>query len=532
MSDPAKLYAQLTKAFEQRAWLKVKELVVRMLPFAPGHPAIHYMAGVACMELQEPQAAAECLRKATLLEPSQVGFQVQFAKALTLASRNREAREAADRALALSPRDPATLDTLGVVYTQVGAHAIAADVFRQAAALAPRHAPFRFNLATSLVATGEVAAAEAELEACVALDPRHWRAHVTLAQLRRQTPEDNHVARLESLLRELGSPPPSSASMFLHMALAKEYEDLGQYSTSFDHLAAGKAAGAAELGYSSRRDEEMFAALIEGFEASGPSAEGQAVRGDPTEEPIFIIGMPRSGTTLVERIVSSHPDVFPAGEMLNFAMAVKRLSQSRSPALVDADVIRRACRADLSRLGEIYLGSTRPRTGHTARFVDKLPHNFLYAGFIANALPNAKIVCLRRDPMDTCLSNFRQLFGIRSPFFDYSFDLLDTGRYYVLFDRLMAHWQRVLPGRILEIRYEDLVDSQEASSRRLLEFCGLSWHEACLRFEDNATPVATASAVQVRAPIYRSSLQRWKKYGEKLHGLRDLLTQAGITVDA
>src|SRR5690606_11755978 len=136
-------------------------------------------------------------------------------------------------------------------------------------------------------------------------------------------------------------------------------------------------------------------------------------------------------------------------------------------------------------LGASYIDNTRPGTGHTPRFVDKLPHNFLYLGHIARALPNAKIVCLRRDPLDTFLSNFRQLFGLNTPFYDYSFDILDIGRYYVLFDRLMAHWQHVLPGRILEVRYETLVDAQEECTRQLLDFCGLPWEDACLRFEEN-----------------------------------------------
>jgi hypothetical protein len=212
-------------------------------------------------------------------------------------------------------------------------------------------------------------------------------------------------------------------------------------------------------------------------------------------------------------------------------MSVKQLSGSRSPALVDTDTVMRTRDANLGGLGEMYLASTRPLTGKKPRFVDKLPHNFLYAGYIANALPNARIICLRRDPMDTCLSNFRQLFSEKSPFYDYSFDLLDIGRYYVLFHQLMAHWQRVLPGRILQINYEELVESQELSSRRLLEFCGVSWRDECLRFEANSAPVATASAVQVRAPIYRSSLKRWKRYGEQLDGLRDLLLEAGIELD-
>jgi hypothetical protein len=185
---------------------------------------------------------------------------------------------------------------------------------------------------------------------------------------------------------------------------------------------------------------------------------------------------------------------------------------------------------DWRRLGEAYLSSTRPATGHKPHFIDKLPHNFLYAGFIANALPNAKIVCLRRNPMDTCLSNFRQLFAPKSPYFDYSFDLLDTGRYYLLFNRLMAHWQRVFPRRILEMDYETLIDTQEACSRQLLEFCGLAWDDTCMHFENNPTPVATASAVQVRAPIYRSALKRWKKYEQQLGELRRLLSDGGVEI--
>ena len=146
------------------------------------------------------------------------------------------------------------------------------------------------------------------------------------------------------------------------------------------------------------------------------------------------------------------------------------------------------------------------------------------------ALPNAKIICLRRNAMDTCLSNFRQLFAQTSPYYDYSFDLMDTGRYYLLFEQLMVHWRQAIPGRILEIDYESIVDDQEGSTRRLLDFCGLPWDDACMRFQDNQAPVATASATQVRAPIYRSALQRWKRYETQLGGLRELLENAGIAV--
>jgi hypothetical protein len=212
-------------------------------------------------------------------------------------------------------------------------------------------------------------------------------------------------------------------------------------------------------------------------------------------------------------------------------VTLKRLSGIGTPPLFDPATVRGARDVDREALGAGYLASTRPLSGKTPRFIDKLPHNFLYAGFIAQALPDAKIICLRRHPLDTCVGNFRQGFGQASPFHDYAFDLLDIGRYYVLFDRLMAHWQRVFPGRIMEMRYETIVDAQEDSSRRLLEFCDLPWHEACLRFEENKAPVSSASAVQVRSPIHRSGIGRWKRYEPQLVELKALLRDAGIVVD-
>jgi hypothetical protein len=194
--------------------------------------------------------------------------------------------------------------------------------------------------------------------------------------------------------------------------------------------------------------------------------------------------------------------------------------------------MRKASGVDWASLGQRYIEATRPLTGRQPRFTDKLPHNFLYAGYIANALPRARLVLVRRNPMDTCLGNFRQLFALGSPNYDYSFDLLDIGRYYLMFDRLMAFWRESLPGRILEVRYEDVVEAQEATTRRLLDFCGLPWDDACLAFHGNQAPVATASAVQVREPIHRRRLQRWKHFEPQLAELRALLEAGGIDVEA
>jgi hypothetical protein len=185
-------------------------------------------------------------------------------------------------------------------------------------------------------------------------------------------------------------------------------------------------------------------------------------------------------------------------------------------------------RLDWRRLGDDYIASTRAFTGALPRFTDKLPHNFLYLGYIASALPEAKLICVRRHPLDTCLSNYRQLFAPESPYFDYSYDLLDIGHYYILFDRLMAHWKAAFPDRILEVRYEALVTEQERNSRAIIAHCGLQWDDACLAFEKNATPVSTASAVQVRAPMYTSALGRWRRHESRLGPLRAMLEDAGI----
>ena len=521
MFDPADLFRELTIAFNQRAWPAAQALAARLISIAPPHPTVHYIAGVASMEMRQLQSAVSHLHRASELAPDRADVLSQLAKSLALANRLPEARGAADRAIELSSGNPGVFDTLGVIYSQLNAQNEATVAFRRAVALDPATPSYRFNLATALLATGEIDAAEIQLEACIGMSPCHWKAHLALAQQRKQSAASNHVERLRSLLQAHGSDP--EAQTYLHMALAKEEEDCGNYVSAFSHYTRGKYAAGARRNYHPAEDEKLFEAIMQQSFATNGSIEGCE-----SAEPVFVMGMPRSGTTLVDRILSNHAEVHSAGELLNFGITLKRLSGSHSPMLLDAETIQRAGQPDWRALGEQYLSSTRPATGRTPRFIDKLPHNFLYAGWIARALPNAKIICLRRDPLDTCLSNFRQLFAWQSPHFGYSFNLLDTGRYYALFDRLMAHWSTILSGRILEVRYEDLVSNQEAVTRLMLDFCGLAWDEHCLQFERNAAPVNTASLVQVRSPIYRGAIGRWRRYGPQLTELRTVLEGAGV----
>jgi hypothetical protein len=245
-----------------------------------------------------------------------------------------------------------------------------------------------------------------------------------------------------------------------------------------------------------------------------------------------VIGMPRTGTTLVDRILASHPDVESVGELQALPIAVKAASQTRSRNVLDPETIMAAAKSDAGAIGFDYLARTADhRRTPASRFVDKFPGNVFYAGIAARTMPNAAIICLRRNPMDTVLANFRNLFATGSRYYDYSYDLLDIAAYYARFDRLMTFWRKALPGRILELSYEALIEDQQGETRRLLQHCGLDWSDQCLDFHSYAGAVSTPSAAQVRRPIYRDSVGRWQKHATALAPVRDYLEARGIAVD-
>lgn len=496
----------------------------------PVHADAHFLIGIIAAERNEITKAVEWIRKAIALDGEQTEYHAHLGRCLVMLKRDRKAVAAADEAARLGPADALTLDTIGCVYSYTGQHETAVGLFRQAVSLKPDDPTFQFNLGASLRFLGHFNAAATAYENAIGASPRFYRAHWALSTLGKQAPDKNHIKRLEQLLPSCAS--NADAQLYLHHALAKEFDDLDKYDQAFAHLAAGNHAKSQQLRYSIDDDARIFGALRKLFDAEACAAANRADSGgDPTDEPIFIVGMPRTGTTLAERILSSHSEVYSAGELQNFGLVLKQAARTSSRLILDPKTIRRAMRMDFAAQGTNYLKSTRPATGHTRHFIDKMPTNFFYIGFIHQCLPNAKIICLRRNPMDTCLSNFRQLFALNfGPYYDYAYDIMDTGRYYVLFHRLMEHWRRVLPGKVLELQYEKIVADQEAESRRLIEFCGLEWEDACLDFERNPAAVATASAAQVREPIYKTAVGRWKRYEQQLLPLRELFEAENIPI--
>ena len=510
------------RALNRRDYRLAHELCLKTLAAEPNHADALFLLGVIAAEHRNFGKAVEIIDRALALAPRKAEYWAQRGRCLLSLQRPREAFEAAQHALELEPHDALTLDTIGVVMTRAGAHAEATEPFRRAVARDAKQAPYHYNLGASLQFIGELRAAEAEYRQALRIDATYTRAWSSLAQVARAPLTADEIVALERALEE----PTIDADAELHLchALAKQHEDEGRYAEAFRLLERGKRRKAATLGYRFTDDEASFQAAAQ--LPAALAARGGA--GHESREPIFIVGMPRTGTTLVERILSSHPDVFSAGELTNFGLVLKRAAATPSNRVLDAETLAAGARCDFAAVGAAYVESTRPRTGHKQRFIDKMPLNFFYAPLLRRCLPNAKIICLRRNPLDTCLSNYRQLFATSFSYYNYAYDLIDTGRYYAAFHALTTLWRETLGENYLEIRYEDVVDDTEREARRLVDFCELPWDSRCLAFQDNAAPVATASSAQVRQPIYRSSLERWRHYQRELEPLRELLAAAEV----
>lgn len=429
------------------------------------------------------------------------------ARVALLKQDQERARERALAACRLGTDDPHIANQLGVALSRTGRHAEAVGPFSQAVAGVPDNPDYRYNYGVALEFVGDLAGAERELRALVALQPGHARGWVSLVQLAAQ-PDPGWDAQLEALFE--GSQDAETRLMTGH-ALARLAETREEWDAALQWLDRAKAAKAREVAHERGQAEALVDAAI----ASGRAGNfGPLPQGD--ERPIFITGMPRSGTTLVERIISSHPRVTALGELSDFAILLKRQLKTPGPLVLEPAVLAAAsAESDLSVVGSAYLDRAEQLAGDAPHFIDKMPFNAFLVPAILRALPGARVICLRRSPFDVLFANYRQLFATGFSYYSYAYDFADTAHFVAGFERMAAAFEATLPaGRFLPVRYEDVIADQRGQTERLLEFCGLPWDNACMEFHRNAQPVATASAVQVRSPIYSSSVQKWRRYGE------------------
>lgn len=412
--------------------------------------------------------------------------------------------------------DPTALQAAGEIFLANGRFLDALRVYRRAADLAPDAPGALYNLAAALVAVGELAEAEAAFDRVIALDPSDADAFYNRSILRRWTVDENHVAALEAGVGRARGP---AAEVALCYALAKELEDLGDHAASWSWLRRGADRRRSLLSYRVDSDVRTMALLEEVFTAE---VMAQAPATDPATGPVFVLGLPRSGTTLVDRILCAHSDVASLGEIPDLALTVV---QAAGPAPDRDALVRQSVGGAGAALGEAYRRRIADYGASAPFLIDKTPANYLYIGLIALSMPTARIVHVRRDPMDNGYALYKTLFRTGCP---YAYSLSDLAEYIGAYRRLMEHWRRVLPGRLIEIDYEAIVADQERQSRRLVDAVGLDWQDRCLAFHANPAPAATASAAQVRRPIYSDSVQLWRRYETQLEPLASALRRQGV----
>ncbi len=452
--------------------------------------------------------------------PGDYGGPVLRCRALSAAGKRGQARELA---LAMADKDLTVDSHIEIVVSILSAcmePEAAYPLCKRSTARDPDNAAAHRRLALTCRLIGKFDEAVEAADIALRFDSHDYEMIGLRSNLRKATAEDNHIAELETIL-SAGCGSALGAARVAY-SLAKESEDIGEYERSFRFLEAGASFKRENMKYAVGEDLETFRNLREVFTAealAGPP------RGFDTEEPIFILGLPRTGSTLIERIISSHSAVYAAGELNHLSAAMMAEVRKLGAPADHADLVRKSLQADPLAIGRGYLDRTRPFAGHTPRFIDKRPVNFLSVGVIHLALPRAKIIHVRRTPLDACYAVYKFLFNET---YAWSYDLGDIAQYYIGYRQLMDHWRTVVPGRIIDVGYEDMVEDLEGEARRLIAELGLDWQPACLDFHENTAAAMTGSAVQVRQKIYSSSVGRWRDYETQLKPLATTLEAAGI----
>ncbi len=487
----------------------------RAIEINPHYIDAYINAAAIAMAKKMPDEALRWLDNLSSFAPDHPGGLVARARALLECDREKEALEAASRALAASPENGEAAATVAEALARLGRCDEALAAFDKAATLpSPQPANAIIGKAALLGELGRKEEAEATFAKAAEVAPHSARALFNVSSIRKYKRGDPEIEQMEKLLAN-GEVEERDDKMMLHFALGKVWMDVGDGPRAFAHLAEGCRIKRATYAYDGAATARWMESVAETFTPDMMKRFEGA--GDPSDVPLFIVGMPRSGTTLVEQILAAHPAVHGAGEL-------KTMQQIADHAVAGAafpEWLNRVKPEDMAKLGRTYLDQVRPKAPEATRITDKMPANFFYAGLIRLMLPNARIVHCRRDPVDTCLSCYSKLFAGEQRF---SYDLKELGEFYRAYEKLTAYWRMILPpDRFMEVQYEEVVENLEKEARRLVAFAGLEWDRACLEYYKNKRQIRTASFEQVRQPIYRTSVGRWKKFAKELRPLLEVL---------
>jgi tetratricopeptide (TPR) repeat protein len=442
----------------------------------------------------------------------------QLSVCLMRLSRRAEAHACAVKTMSFDAVPGAVLEQLSFIFHGVADYSRVLEAQKRLSIVKPNNSVVLANIGATYFLCGRPDEARKALEEAIRLDPKNVRAYGSLCGLHSARADDNHIDAIRGLIAE---EKDLLNLVKLHYALASEYEDLGMTEDAFASLKKGKNALICKTGYSVKQDIDMFAAIGRYIDASLPVPAGSS-----SAQPVFVVGMPRSGTTVTERILTNCDGVASIGECIEFVDLVKRYGGGGTSRFTDARMIDDYWRQlPLRIIGEAYVAFGKAMSAGAGRFVDKLPLNLLFVPLIVRALPKAKIICLQRQPLDTVLGNYRQHLEFETGTFDYTSSLAATAAYVAECIKLAQKLAQHHPDQFHLLKYEDLVADPAAKGREIVQFCGLEWHDGVVKIENNTSPVGSASAAQVRSQIHTRFVGRWKKYqaylGEAISVLDD-----------
>lgn len=491
----------------------------------PGLAIGWFWRSLVHMALGEFATAIAAAERALALDDQRAEVHSHLARCHLVRGDAHLALHAVERALALNLEGVALLDGLGSVLSQCGDQARAIGLQERAASLAPDHPAIAFNLAVSLRLHGRIDDAVSALERVIAMAPNHAQAHWLLAQIRATQADAQTSARLARAY--MATRPDSIDAATIDFARFREFDAAADHASAADCLLRANAVMQRNLRFNSERDTQLFELLEQHLDAMADIASSarSTVSKASGPVPLFIVGMPRSGTSLVERLLGNHPDVQLGGELQDFNVCIKRAAGIEIPAFIDERIIERMGDIDWSTVGHAYRERLRARFGNAGYVTDKLSGNYAYVAAIAAALPEARIVHVVRDPMDNCFALFRHFFGTVYP---YAYDQQKLAEHYVRYARFMRRCESVLPMRIFPLRYEQLISVPTLISRQLYRHCGLEWFEGAQDPAGNDKPVATANQVDVRQQIDGHGIGAWLPYAAHLQPMRKVLADAGL----
>ena len=456
--------------------------------------------------------------RAVQLNPADVSYGLDCAYNLLRAGRRDDALTIAGLVAAEEPTRADHRDALGTIFTHCERPDAALRHFEYACENSPTSAGLWFNLASAQRMVGNTSGAESSLTTAIKLDASDGGFFLSRSQLRRQTPEQNHVEELRAVLAQATG---DTNRVLLGYALAKELEDLGRFQESFEFLRTASKVHRSRLQYDPAQELDLLKRLRN---LAAPSNIQTALDRSNRAGPIFVLGLPRSGTTLVERIIASTGKVASAGEPSTLSAELWREAARHAGSRSRTETVIRTIEKNGSAVARAYTNLLASRFAGE-RFVDKTLDNYLYASLIREHVAGARMICLRRNPMDTCYSMYKMIFfGV----YDFTYDLDELADYFIAWDQLITHWETVLGDSWLTVDYETLVYEPEPTMRRIIDHCGLEWTEDCLRFHELATPVTSASAGQVNSPLNDRSIGLWRRYSDELSALANRLRAAGI----